>query len=641
MVAMRGSIMPEPFAMPTAAQRLPATRKLAPRAFGRVSVVMIARAARGRPCGESAAAASRMPASIFASGSGIPITPVEAQSTSRSASPSARAASAHMRSAARSPAAPIATFETPLFATIARARPPRSLRRETTTGALGTVERVNTPAACAGRSLTSSARSGPRRLMPQRTPAKRKPATAGRSGSVTACVPLPRLRCSLVRPTALLVLPAAAARTRVVPARARGRGRAGRAGRRRTRLGQPRTRVGRLPRRSGSGRHTPRRRRGRRGTQLRRVGQHELEHQLRHLVVDALAHLLEQLEALALVLELGVLLRIAAQRDALAQPVHRVQVVLPLAVGDAQQDLALVVGERGVAELAVLLGQRVAALALLLEHAHQPLEHRAAERLAIRHRPERRRGRIEGHAELALEHAGQARQLLVGGLAALGPGHAQLEHERALDDLAQLLVHVAAAEDLAALPVEALALLIGDVVVVEQVLAHVEVAGFDLLLRVLDRARHHAVLDCLAVLEPEPLHPRLDLVAAEDAHQVVFERQVELRRARVALAAGAAAQLVVDAAALVPLRAEDVQAARRDHLLALLRALRLELGEQARVVRVVLVAAALRKRQVLRVAAEEDVGAAAGHVGRDRDGAEAAGLRHDLGLAVVLLRVQY
>ena len=56
---------------------------------------------------------------------------------------------------------------------------------------------------------------------------------------------------------------------------------------------------------------------------------------------------------------------------------------------------------------------------------------------------------------------------------------------------------------------------------------------------------------------------------AEDAHQVVFERQVEARRAGVALAAGAAAQLVVDAARLVALGAEDVQAAERDDLVVL------------------------------------------------------------------------
>ena len=45
-------------------------------------------------------------------------------------------------------------------------------------------------------------------------------------------------------------------------------------------------------------------------------------------------------------------------------------------------------------------------------------------------------------------------------------------------------------------------------------------------------------------------------------------------------------------------------------------------------------------RHRLGVAAEEDVGAAAGHVGRDRDRALATRLGHDPGLALVLLGVE-
>ena len=56
-----------------------------------------------------------------------------------------------------------------------------------------------------------------------------------------------------------------------------------------------------------------------------------------------------------------------------------------------------------------------------------------------------------------------------------------------------------------------------------------------------------------------PAHP----VGAEDAHQIVFEREEEPAGARVALAAGAAAQLVVDAPALVALGADHEQPAGR------------------------------------------------------------------------------
>ena len=73
----------------------------------------------------------------------------------------------------------------------------------------------------------------------------------------------------------------------------------------------------------------------------------------------------------------------------------------------------------------------------------------------------------------------------------------------------------------------------------------------------------------IALFHAETLHQAGDAVRPEDAHQVVFEREVEARRAGVALAPGAAAQLVVDAARLVALGADDVQAAERHHLLVL------------------------------------------------------------------------
>ena len=126
-----------------------------------------------------------------------------------------------------------------------------------------------------------------------------------------------------------------------------------------------------------------------------------------------------------------------------------------------------------------------------------------------------------------------------------------------------------------------------------------------------------------------------DAVRREPLHQVVVEREVEARRARVALAGGAAAELVVDPAALVALGADDVQAARRDHLLVVHVGDRLRLG-QRRVVgllvhlgRVEVALVEDLRREPGRVAAELDVRAAAGHVGGDRDVAAAAGLRDD------------
>ena len=95
------------------------------------------------------------------------------------------------------------------------------------------------------------------------------------------------------------------------------------------------------------------------------------------------------------------------------------------------------------------------------------------------------------------------------------------------------------------------------------------------------------------------------------------------------------------------LGADDVQAAELDHPLVLRigdllapRPGRLaRLGGRGGGVEPLLAQQGLG--QEVRVAAEQDVGAAAGHVGGDRDRLLAPGLGHDLGLALVVLGVQH
>ncbi len=140
------------------------------------------------------------------------------------------------------------------------------------------------------------------------------------------------------------------------------------------------------------------------------------------------------------------------------------------------------------------------------------------------------------------------------------------------------LVHRLVAHQLEPLLEDHLALVVHHVVVLEQVLADVEVARLDLLLRLLQRLVDPGMDDRLVLLEAELLQHAVELVGAEDAHQVVFERQEELGMAGVALAAGAAAQLVVDAPALVPLGAEHVEAAGGERLLLEARHLLADLG---------------------------------------------------------------
>ena len=106
-----------------------------------------------------------------------------------------------------------------------------------------------------------------------------------------------------------------------------------------------------------------------------------------------------------------------------------------------------------------------------------------------------------------------------------------------------------------------LALVIHHVVVLQKVLADVEVARLDLLLCLFEGLVDPGMDDRLVFLEAELLQHAVHAFGAEDTHQVVLQGQVEFRTAGIALAAGTAAQLIVDAAALMTLRCKHVEAA--------------------------------------------------------------------------------
>ena len=149
--------------------------------------------------------------------------------------------------------------------------------------------------------------------------------------------------------------------------------------------------------------------------------------------------------------------------------------------------------------------------------------------------------------------------------------------EHAAEDAADVvfedeLALLDAFKQLAAQAVDGLALLVHDVVVLEQVFARFEVLRFDGFLRALDALGDHLRLDGHAFFHAQPLKQGADPLLGEDAHQVVFKGEIEARLAGIALAAGTAAKLVVDAPRLVALGAEDEKAAGIDHLLVLLLA---------------------------------------------------------------------
>ena len=128
--------------------------------------------------------------------------------------------------------------------------------------------------------------------------------------------------------------------------------------------------------------------------------------------------------------------------------------------------------------------------------------------------------------------------------------------------------------------------------------------------RAISRAQHGMVDRLVALAGHDAAgDERLDAVAHQ---QIVLEAHEEARLARIALPSGAAAELKIHAAALVTIRADHVEAAERRDLL---------------VFRLVL-------------AAQPDVGPAAGHVRGDGDRAQRAGAGDDPRFHRVVLRVQ-
>src|SRR6266581_201608 len=422
----------------------------------------------------------------------------------------------------------------------------------------------------------------------------------------------------LFRTVALLVFLSRAAGTGIVPAHA-GAGAL--------------RRLGRLFRR-GAVRQVPLAA----GAHLLLLGRHRGVHAPQvhdDLVFDPLLHQPEHDEGFLLVLGQRVALAVTPQADPLLEVVHRQQVVLPGGVDDIEHEGALVLAHGGPTHGALLLfiarlDLRPETLAQLRGAHLRPVD------------PES----LHVETEVPQKTVPQLVGLPVLGVRVGPAGRVEEVVQDLLGLLQQVFLLALPFEQLAAQAVDFRALLVVDVVVLQEVLADLEVARLDLLLGSLDRAGHHAVLDRDPLLHAEALHQAGDAVRPEDAHQVVLEGHVETGRARVALAPGAAAQLVVDAPRLVPLGAQDVQPPDRHDLVVLGDAARLValhpllplLGRHGR--RVDPLLPDLPARQELGVAPEQDVGAAPGHVGGDGHRLEPPGLRDDLGLLLVVLGVQ-
>ena len=344
-----------------------------------------------------------------------------------------------------------------------------------------------------------------------------------------------------------------------------------------------------------------------------------------HLVLEVFQQLFKQLEGLALVLLLGVLLGVGAQVNTLAQMIHGGQVLLPQGIEHLQHDLFFDLAHARADPLAL-------GIVRCLDFATDLFPQGLLMQLIVGLQPLRQR---QGNGEFRLQLFFQARDIPLF-------LHAQGWDEAVyhiVDDVAANsgngVRDIVLAQQVVALLVDDLALVIGHIVILQQLLANIEVAPFHLALRLLDGIGHHAVLDRLALLHTESLHEALDPVRRENAHEVVFQRQVEPGKTGVALPTRAAAQLVVDTARFVALGTEDMQPAGIQYLLVTLLPGRLEFHPPGIVDR------ARGCKLCLKVTAKYDVCAPAGHIGGDSDHPRPPGLGDDLRLLLVIFGVQH
>ena len=358
-------------------------------------------------------------------------------------------------------------------------------------------------------------------------------------------------------------------------------------------------------------------------------------------LADRVHQTLEHRVALALVLDQWITLSHGSQPDALFQVVHLVQVLGPPATDHRQQHATFQVAHGLGAEfvLAFLVHQfRVGEDLLGEEVRAQP---RPPASLVNDFLLRQRYG-----VNLA-QCVPQAIQVPVLGVSLAG---AILDRcgDDFRDELLDLFGDVIAHEDSTAVTVDHFTLPVEHVVVFEHVLALLGVATLHLVLRVGDTRGDHAARDGNVIRCDR--HEPLGNGRVEQAHEVVRQRQVEAGFTRVALASGAAPQLIVDPAGLVSFGAQHVQATQLDDLFVFGRGGHLVVLEDGGPLGLVLLGITLRIQALLLhglhgiefgVTAQHDVGAASGHIGGHGHRGLTSCLGHDGGLTGVVLGVEH
>ena len=97
---------------------------------------------------------------------------------------------------------------------------------------------------------------------------------------------------------------------------------------------------------------------------------------------------------------------------------------------------------------------------------------------------------------------------------------------------------------------------IHDIVVLDNVLAGIEVKAFNFFLGGFQRFTDHPAFQWCVLVNLQSSHDRGDALAAVNPHQLILARYVKLGGARIALAAATPPQLVVDTPGFMTLGAK-------------------------------------------------------------------------------------
>ena len=254
------------------------------------------------------------------------------------------------------------------------------------------------------------------------------------------------------------------------------------------------------------------------------------------IVSDQIQHLAEQLERFALVFLLRIFLGITAQVNALTEVIQCRKMLAPVGIHALQHDAALVLGKSFLADqinlslVKIINGFQNMLKQIFIGQRFRFLKHG-------------RQRNIELPLGLQLFFKPFNIPLLLNGFFR----HIRPEKigKSTMPQRCNQLGRIFHFKQFITLLINDLALVIGYIIIFQQLLAHIEIAPLDFPLCRFNGSGHDSRFDRLAFRHFQPFHDRPHLVTGKNPQQRIIQRQIESRGTRIALAGGSSSQLIV------------------------------------------------------------------------------------------------